>query len=154
MNAADARIAAIFTAQPGATVKDITPNAGPPKVNTFDLIVQLEAGNVLGQGGSKYTLTFTAINDNTGLPEAGLAPVGSPFKEEFDGVAALPPPGTKWKVNGTDFVRTGGGEPDGILRYEIAIPAGLTGQFHYNLQLVTQGFQVVDLAQSEPFLLV
>jgi hypothetical protein len=152
MNAADARIAGIYTAQTGATVKDSTPNAGPPRTNTFDLIVQLEAGNVLGQNG-EYTLNFTAINENTLQPQANLVPIGNPFPEKFDGVPGGGV-GLNWQQNGTDFVRTGAGEAPGILRYRITIPPGLTGRFHYNLEFVTRGFQVVDLAQSDAFLLV
>jgi len=149
MNAADARIAAIYTAHSTGVVKSVTPNAGPPRTNTFDLIVQLEAGNVLGQSLANYTLNFTAVNENTGQAVAGLVPVGNPFKEEFDG-----PAGPLWKPSGNDFVRTGAAEPVGILRYSIAIPAGLTGRFHYNLEFVSAGYQVVDLAESDPFLLV
>jgi hypothetical protein len=146
MNANDARIAAIYTAAPGGIVMDDTPNAGPPRSNTFDLIVQLEAGNVVGQNAGNYTLSFTAVNENTGLPEAGLAPTGNPFKEEFKS--------PEWQPSGNDFVRTGTGEPAGILRYKITIPGGVTGRFHYNVELVSAGLQVVDLAQSHTFLLV
>lgn|GEM_PF-859081 len=157
MNANDARIAAIYTAQPGATVKDSSPNTGLSRSATFDLIVQLEAGRVLGSSLGNYTLNFTAINENTGLPQNELVPIGDPFKEEFDGPpdAAVPvPAGTKWRANGTDYVRTGANEPAGILRFKIAIPAGLTGRFHYNLEFFSVNHQVVDLAQSDAFILV
>ncbi|CAO5155071.1 DUF4352 domain-containing protein [Frankia sp. AiPs1] len=149
MNASDARIAAIYTAQPGGIVKSLTPNAGSPKLTTFDLIIQLEAGNVLGQSLANYTLNVTAVNENAVKAEAGLVPVGNPFKEEFNG-----PVGPDWKPSGSDFVRTGASEPTGILRFKIHIPVDLTGRFHYNLELVSAGFQVVDLAESDAFLLV
>jgi hypothetical protein len=149
MNANDARIAAIYTAQSGATVKDVTPNAGPPRTNKYDLIIQLEAGNVLGQNQANYTLNFTAVNENTGQPVAALVPTGNPFKEEFNGAT-----GPEWQPSGTDFVRTGTGECVGIMRYKITVPTGLTGRFHYNLEFVVTGFQVVDLKQSDAFILV
>src|ERR1700722_7173152 len=60
MNANDARIAGVYTAAAGGVTEDNSPNAGPPRAGTFDLIVQLEAGNVLGQSGANYTLTITA----------------------------------------------------------------------------------------------
>jgi hypothetical protein len=40
------------------------------------------------------------------------------------------------------------------MRYRIAIPAGLTGAFHYDARLVSENFQVVSFARSNPFLLV
>jgi hypothetical protein len=46
------------------------------------------------------------------------------------------------------------GEADGIMRYRITIPTGLTGAFHYNVRLVSQNFQVTSFAQGNPFLLV
>jgi hypothetical protein len=132
MNANDARIARVYTSAAGGVTEDNSPNAGPPRAGTFDLIVQLEAGNVLGQSGANYTLTITAINDDTGAAVAGLEPAGSPFSEQFQ----VP----DWQPSGPDFVRTS--------------PAATTGQFHYNVRFVSAGFQVVALAASNPFLLV
>jgi hypothetical protein len=40
------------------------------------------------------------------------------------------------------------------MRYRIAIPPGLAGAFHYNVRLVSENFQVISFAQSNPFLLV
>jgi hypothetical protein len=151
MNANDARIARLYTTQTGGVTEDNSPNAGPPRSNTFDLILQLEAGNVIGQGAGRYSLTFTAINDDTAAPEAGLG-LG-PFNEQFEDPL--------WKPSGGDFVRTSpavGAIPEilGITRYTIAIPAALIlpGQFHYNLRFVNAGFQVVDITQSNLFILV
>lgn len=151
MNANDARIARVYTSAAGGVTEYNSPNAGPPRAGTFDLIVQLEAGNVLGQSGANYTLTITAINDDTGAAVAGLVPAGSPFSEQFQA--------PDWKPSGPDFVRTSpaaGAVPEilGILRYNITIPAATTGQFHYNVRFVSAGFQVVALAASNPFLLV
>jgi len=153
MNASDARIARLFTSSVGGVVEDNSPNAGPPRSNQFDLILQLEAGNVIGQSGGNYRLTFTAINDNTAAPQAGLIPAGNPFNEQFDGEDPNNP-ATAWQKSGNDYVRTGAGQPAGILRFNIPIPANTTGRFHYNIEFVNAGFQVVDLAQSNSFILV
>ena len=72
---------------------------------------------------------------------------GNPFKEEWNLAGG-------WIRSGNDFVKTGPGEADGIMRYRIAIPPGLTGAFHYNVRLVSENFQVTSFAQSNPFLLV
>ncbi|UBU08832.1 hypothetical protein [Nonomuraea gerenzanensis] len=144
MNSSDARIAAAYTTAPNGTVADDTPNAGPPRSPTFDLVLQLEAGNVLGQSGGDYTLNIVAINENTGLPVASLVPTGNPFKEEFKAPA--------WTPSGNDFVRSG--SSPGVLRYSITVPSGVTGRFHYNVDFVSSGFQVVELARTPSFLLV
>src|SRR6266536_2682999 len=107
MDANDARIARLYTAQAGGLVEDNTPNANSPTPNQLDLILQAEAGGVLGNSGANYTLTFTAINDDTAAPEPNLNPVGNPFKEQFNA-------GDGWKKSGNDFVKTSAGEPDGI----------------------------------------
>src|SRR6266536_811105 len=74
MDANDARIARLYTAQAGGLVEDNTPNANSPTPNQLDLILQAEAGGVLGNSGANYTLTFTAINDDTAAPEPNLNP--------------------------------------------------------------------------------
>jgi hypothetical protein len=145
MNANDARISRVFTAQAGSVVEDNSPNAGPPKVNQYELVVQLEAGEVIGQSGGNYRVNVTAINDNTAAPEAGLVPAGNPFNEQFDGEDPNNT-ATNWQRNGSDYART--------IRATINIPAGLTGRFHYNLEFTNNGFQVVDLGQSNAFILV
>ena len=147
MNSNAARIARIYTAQRGALSEDNSPNGGPGgRANDFDLIVQLEAGAVLGDSGASYTLNFTAINDNTAAPEAGLVPAGNPFNEQFKD--------PEWKPSGTDFVRTGTGEPVGILRFIIPVGAS-RGRFHYNLDFTTPpNFEVVEIGESNAFILV
>jgi hypothetical protein len=162
MNANDVRIARLYTAQPSGVTEDTTPNAGPPRTDTFDLILQMEAGSIIGQQAGNYTLTFTAINDDTATPIAGLNPAGNPFSEQL-----LAP---QWKPSANDFVRTTPAlaavaatatapaipatpEILGIARYRITIGAN-TGQFHYNVRFVLAGGQVAAFAQSNPFLLV
>jgi hypothetical protein len=148
MNANDARIATLYTAQTGGLVEDNSPNAASPAAASFDLIVQLEAGNVIGQGGGNYTLNFTAINDNTAAPVPTLVPTGNPFSEQFLAGAGQP-----WQASGTDFVRTGTGQPTGILRFNIPV-GNNTGRFHYNLEFFNAGFQVTELGQTNSFILV
>lgn len=113
----------------------------------FDLILQAEVGGVLGNSGANYTLTFAAINDDMVTRQVSLNPPGNPFKEEWNAAGG-------WIRSGNDFVKTGQGEADGIMRYRIAIPQGLAGAFHYNVRLVSENYQVTSFAQSNPFLLV
>ena len=145
MDANDARIANLYTAQTDGLEEDNSPNAGPSRATSFDLIVQLEAGKAIGQGGGDYTLSFTAINENTGAPEPALVPAGNPLLEQF-----LAP---DWQASGTDFARTGTGQPAGILRFNIPV-GNLTGRFHYNLDFVSSDFQVTDLWESNSFILI
>jgi hypothetical protein len=147
MNANDARIVRLFSAQVDGTVEDDTPNAKARLPDQFDLILQAEAGAVLGDSGANYILTFAAINDDMVTRQVSLNPPGNPFKEEWNAAHG-------WVRSGNDYVKTGQGEADGIMRYRIAIPPGLTGAFHYNVRLVAENFQVVSFAQSNPFLLV
>ena len=147
MHANDARIARLYTAQVDGTVEDPTPNANSPVADQFDLILQAEAGAVLGDSGANYTLTFAAINDDMVTRQVSLIPPGNPFREEWS-------PAFGWVRSGKDFVKTGPGEADGIMRYRIAVPAGLTGAFHYDARLVSENLQVVSFARSNPFLLV
>jgi hypothetical protein len=147
MNANDARIVRLFTAQVDGTVEDNTPNANSQAADAFDLILQAEVGAVLGNSGANYTLTFAAINDDMVTRQLSLNPEGNPFKEEWNASCG-------WIRSGNDFVKTGPGEADGIMRYRISIPPGLNGAFHYNVRLVSENFQVTSFAQSNPFLLV
>jgi hypothetical protein len=147
VNANDARIVRLFTAQVDGTVEDNTPNANANVPDQFDLILQAEVGAVLGNSGANYTLTFVAINDDVVTRQVSLNPQGNPFKEEWNLACG-------WIRSGNDFVKTGPGEADGIMRYRIAIPGDLTGAFHYNVRLVSENFQVTSFAQSNPFLLV
>jgi hypothetical protein len=147
MNANDARIVRLVTARVDGTVEDSTPNADAAVPDQFDLILQAEVGGILGNSGANYTLTFTAINDDMVTRQVSLNPPGNPFKEEWNLSCG-------WIRSGNDFVKTGPGEADGIMRYRIAIPPGLAGASHYNIRLVSENFQVISFAQSNPFLLV
>jgi hypothetical protein len=147
MNANDARIVRLFTAQVDGTVEDDTPNAKARVPFQFDLILQAEVGAVLGDSGANYTLTFSAVNDDMVARQVSLNPEGNPFREEWSAAYG-------WVRSGNDFVKTGKGEADGIMRYRIDIAPGLTGAFHYNVRMVSDNFQVVSFTRSNPFLLV
>jgi hypothetical protein len=123
LNANDARIVRLVTARVDGTVEDNTPNADAAVPDQFDLILQAEVGGILGNSGANYTLTFTAINDDMVTRQVSLNPPGNPFKEEWNLSCG-------WIRSGNDFVKTGPGEADGIMRYRIAIPPGLAGAFH------------------------
>ena len=63
MNANDATLTELATAQSGSMVKDDAPNA--PAGGGFDLIIGAVAGSALGSSGAPYTLTISAIDLTT-----------------------------------------------------------------------------------------
>ena len=141
MNANDATLTELTTAQSGSMVKDDAPNA--PASGGFDLILEAVAGSALGSSGAPYTLTISAID---------LTTVSQPWPPQilhqaFDGASG-------WKLSGTgpDYecaqtfpINVPGGGPGGPL-------AGHTLQFVASL--VSQGAQIASIIQSEPFVLV
>jgi len=151
MNSNDAKIADLYTTGTGGLVEDDAPNAGPPSTAAFDLILQAEAGGTIGNSGATYTLSITAVNENTGGAVPGLNPTGAPFAESWNSTFG-------WGASASDFVKTQDPTANtgtkGIVRYAIAIPAGTTGRFHYNAELLASNFQVVSFAQSNTFVLV
>src|SRR5438552_2468685 len=60
MNANDAKLTEITTAQSGSSVEDSAPNA--PAQPGFDVVVEAVAGNAIGNSGAPYTLTITAMD--------------------------------------------------------------------------------------------
>ena len=66
MNANDAALTELATAQSGSMVKDDAPNA--PAGGGFDLIIGAVAGSALGSSGAPYTLTISAIDLTTVSP--------------------------------------------------------------------------------------
>lgn len=150
MNGQDSRVAAAYTVQDGGIVADDTPNAGVPDSTKFDLILEAEAGDPLGNSGAAYTLNIYAVSEDGGAVPAGFSP--GLLNERWDAANG-------WKKVGNDFVKTGTGEPNGIVRYDItigtgAIPAGTTRRFHYNVELISANFEVTSLKSSDPFVLV
>ena len=141
MNANDATLIELATAQSGSMVADNAPNA--PASGSFDLVLEAVAGSALGSSGAPYTLTISAID---------LTAVGQPWparilRQAFD-------TGSGWKLSGT------GPDYECTQTFPIAVPgdgpggplAGHTLQFVASL--VSQGAQIASIIQSGPFVLV
>jgi hypothetical protein len=60
VNANDATLTGLATARTGSTARHLAPNA--PATSSFDLILQAAAGSALGNSGTPYTLTISAID--------------------------------------------------------------------------------------------
>ena len=103
-------------------------------------------GDILGDSGANYTLTFAAINDDMVARQVSLNPEGNPFKEEWNA-------GHGWIGAATTSSRPAPARPTASCATGSPSP-GLTGAFHYNVRLVSENFQVVSFGQSNPFLLV
>jgi hypothetical protein len=141
MNANDATLTGLATAQSGSRVGDTAPNA--PANAGFDLVVGAVAGSALGSSGAPYTLTISAVD---------LTAVNQPWPAQtllqaFDTASG-------WKLSGTgpDYecsqtfgYTVPGGAPGGPL-------AGHTLQFVASL--VSQGAQIASVIHSDPFVLV
>jgi hypothetical protein len=139
MNANDAQLTELSTAQSGSTVEDNAPNA--PGQPNFDVVVEAVAGSAVGGSGAPYTLTITAMD----LTAVAAAPVLNPTianPEHFDLA-------TGWKPSGPDFEYS--------KSFSIAVPAG--GQYaghvlQYVASLVNQNGQIVSIIESDPFVIV
>jgi hypothetical protein len=148
MNANDARLVRLFTAETGSKVPDDTPNAslGAPQT-TFDLVLEGEAGNNIGGTGAPYTLTITCFDWSTGnLADASMNPTIP--AQTFDGSATTP---VLWKRSGTNFLT------QQVFRIPAAgaLPGTVKGHlFTYTVSLVTQDFNIVSTLQSNLFVVV
>jgi hypothetical protein len=141
MNANDATLTELTTAQTGSTVEDNAPNA--PAGASFDLVVEAVAGTALGNSGAPYTLTISAID---------LTAVNQPWppqilRQAFDAA-------TGWKLSGA------GPDYECSQTFPVAVPGGGPGgplaghTLQYVASLVSQGAQIVSILQSDPFVLV
>jgi hypothetical protein len=138
MNANDARLTEVFTAQNGSSVDDQLPNA--PNGGPFDLIFEGVAGNAIGSGGLPYTLTLTAVDDTMQAPVPGMS-IG-PLNQAFDLANG-------WQVSG------GGPNYEKAETFNITPPAGLRGHVcRYLAALWTHNGQIVSIVESEPFVLL
>jgi hypothetical protein len=140
VNANDATLTELATAQSGSMVKDDAPNA--PAGSGFDLIIGVVAGSALGSSGAPYTLTISAID---------LTTVSQPWAPQILHQAFDTASG--WKLSGTG--------PD----YECAqtipttVPAGPGGPLaghvlRFVACLISPGAQIVTIRQSDPFILI
>ena len=141
MNANDAVLTVLVTAQSGSKVADDAPNA--PASGGFDLIVAAVAGSALGSSGAPYTLTISAID---------LTTVGQPWPAQahcqaFDAASG-------WELSGT------GPDYDCTQTFPVTVPGGGPGgplaghTLQYLASLISQGAQIVSIIQSDPFVLV
>jgi len=140
VNANDATLAGLATAQSGSMVKDDAPNA--PASSGFDLIIEAAAGSALGSSGAPYTLTISAID---------LTTVSQPWPPQilhqaFDAASG-------WKLSGTG--------PDYACTQTIphTIPGGPGGPLvghtlQFVASLISLGAQIVAIGKSDPFVLV
>jgi len=140
VNANDAMLAELATAQSGSMAKDDAPNA--PVRSGFDLIVAAAAGSALGSSGAPYTLTISAID---------LTAVSQPWPPQILHQAFDEASG--WKLSGTG--------PDYACTQTIphTIPGGPGGPLaghalRFVATLVSPGTQIVTIRQSDPFVLV
>jgi hypothetical protein len=140
VNANDATLTELATAQSGSMVGDDAPNA--PAGGGFDLIIGVVAGSALGSSGAPYTLTISAID---------LTSVSQPWPPQilhqaFDAASGWQLSGTGPDYESTQTIpNTVPGGPGGPL-------AGHTLQFVASL--ISQGAQIVTIRQSDPFVLV
>ena len=141
VNANDATLTELATAQTGSMVNDDAPNA--PAGGGFDLIIAAAAGSALGSSGAPYTLTISAI-DLTAVTQ------GWPTRtlhQAFDTANGwtLSGTGPDYQCTQTFAVPVPGGGPGGPL-------AGHTLQCVASL--ISQGAQIVAIIHSNPFVLV
>ena len=141
MNANDALLTAVATAQTGSTVADTAPNA--PASASFDLILLAAAGSSLGSSGTPYTLTISAI-DLTAVTQGWPTQT---LHQAFDAANGweLSGAGPDYRCTQTVPVPVPGGGPGGPL-------AGHTLQCVASL--VSHGAQITSIIHSAPFVLM
>jgi hypothetical protein len=140
VNANDATLTELATAQTGSMVNDDAPNA--PAGGGFDLILGAAAGSALGSSGAPYTLTISAID----LTAASQPWPPQILHQAFDAASG-------WKLSGTG--------PDYKCTQTIphTIPGGPGGPLaghalRFVATLVSPGAQIVAIGHSDPFVLV
>jgi len=141
VNAHHATLTGVATAHTGSTVADTAPNA--PAAGSFDLILQAAAGSALGNSGTPYTLTISAI-DLTAVTQGWPTQT---LHQAFDAVNGweLSGTGPDYQCTQTVAVTVPGGGPGGPL-------AGHTLQCVASL--ISQGAHIVSIIHSNPFVLV
>jgi len=105
VNANDAILTALTTAQTGSMVADTAPNA--PADPGFDLVLHAAAGSALGSCGARYTLTISVI-DLTAVTQPWPAQA---LQQAFDTASgwALSGPGPDYQCHQTFPVTVPGG---------------------------------------------
>ena len=141
MNANEATLISLSTAQAGSMVKDTAPNA--PAADTFDLVLGAVAGSALGSSGAPYTLTISAI-DLTAVTQGWPTQT---LHQAFDAANgwAISGNGPDYQCTQTVTIPVPGGGPGGPL-------AGHTLQCVASL--VSQSALIASIIHSAPFVLV
>jgi hypothetical protein len=143
VNANDAQLIEVLTAQHGSTVEDNAPNAPAPgqvAATTYDVVIEGNAGNVIGNSGGTYALSVTAMDLTTMTPAANLNPT----------VPAQAFNAPTWNKNGPD-------DYDTQQSFTVTVPSPNPYAGHilqYVASLVSVNDQVVSILQSESFTLV
>jgi hypothetical protein len=141
VNANDATLTELASAQSGSTVADTAPNA--PANSGFDLVMEAVAGSALGSSGAPYTLTISAI-DLTAITQPWPPQT---LHQAFDAASG-------WQLSGT------GPDYQCTQTFPITVPGGGPGGplAGHTLQcvasLVSQGAQIASIIHSDPFVLV
>jgi hypothetical protein len=141
VNANDAMLTELASAQSGSTIGDTAPNASG--ASSFDLVLRAVAGSALGNSGAPYTLTISAV-DLTAVSQGWPTQT---LHQAFDAANGwqLSGTGPNYQCTQTVPVPVPGGAPGGPL-------AGHTLQCVASL--VSQGAQVASIVHSAPFVLV
>ena len=141
MNANDARISRLYVTNTGGDVQEAAPNApngGPPATN-FDLTLEMEQGLAVAGG---YTLVINCYDVTAGDNNAAMAPPTGPLNGP--GNFAVAP-----------WVAQPGGDQTFDQTVTIAVPTGVQRHvFYYTMALVSNNNQIIDIKDSEPFILV
>jgi hypothetical protein len=143
VNANDAQLIEVLTAQHGSTIEDSAPNAPAPgqaAAASFDVVIEGNAGNVIGNSAAPYALTVTAMDLTTMQAAANLNPVipAQSFNVPL------------WNKNGPDDYDT-----QQSFTINVPNPNPYAGHvLQYVASLVSVNDQVVSILKSEPFTLV
>jgi DNA-binding SARP family transcriptional activator len=138
----DAEITDVYSASIGLDVADNEPNTPPgggAPATTFDVQLEMVAGNVIGNAGGNYALTITCIDETLGEPNAAMS-VG-PLNQQFlatDG----------WLASGAagNFINK--------QKFTIPVPANVRGHvFRYVATLVAVNSDIVSFRESNRFIL-
>lgn len=144
MNANDAQLTEVITAQSGSTIDESAPNApmpgAPASAATFDLVLEGVAGNAIGNSGGPYALKVTCMDLTTVTAAPALdPPIGA---QTF--IAPL------WEPNGPDDYSS-----HQVFTINVPAPNAYAGHvLQYVASLVSVNDQVVSIVESEPFILV
>jgi hypothetical protein len=139
MDADDARLVRIYTAEANTFLENTTPNAAiPTPAANFDVVIEGQAGSAKGTSGQNYALRFDAVDLTAGNKHI---PFSGSFAQNFST--------TFWTAIAP------GGDFRNVTSNNLVVTASEKGHiFQYTASLVTPNFDVVSFVVSEPFLIV